>query len=376
MADGLVTLFVCGDVMLGRGVDQVLPHPGDPGLREGSVADARAYVRLAERAHGPIPRPASFGWPWGDALAVLDHLAPEARVINLETTVTRSADFAPGKPVCYRMSPDNVPAVACAHPDACALANNHVLDFGRAGLAETLGVLARAGLRAAGAGRDLTRARQPVAIPVAGGGRAVIFACGAASSGIPPRWAATATRPGVDFLPRLSGAAAGGLIARVQAVKRPGDIVVVSLHWGSNWGYGVEQDQVRFAHRLIDGGADLIYGHSSHHPRPIEVYRGRLILYGCGDAINDYEGIRGYEQFRGDLRLLYFASLAAGTGTLAALRMVPMQAKNMRLHHASAADSQWLQAVLERISRRFGSRISHQPDGALILRPPPADRAR
>ena len=138
----------------------------------------------------------------------------------------------------------------------------------------------------------------------------------------------------------------------------------------------MEQDQVRFAHRLIDGGADLIYGHSSHHPRPVEVYRGRLVLYGCGDAINDYEGISGYEQFRGDLRLLYFASLAADTGTLAALRMVPMQARNMRLHHASAADSQWMQAALERVSHRFGSHISHQPDGTLILCPPPADRAR
>ena len=173
MADGLVTLFVCGDVMLGRGVDQILPHPGDPELREGSAGDARAYVRLAERAHGPIPRPASFCWPWGDALAVLDHVAPDARVINLETSVTRSADFARGKPVCYRMSPENVPAVACAHPDACALANNHVLDFGRTGLAETLDVLASAGLPAVGAGRDITQARQPVAVPVPGGGRAV-----------------------------------------------------------------------------------------------------------------------------------------------------------------------------------------------------------
>jgi poly-gamma-glutamate capsule biosynthesis protein CapA/YwtB (metallophosphatase superfamily) len=90
MAGGLVTLFVCGDVMLGRGVDQVLPHPGDPELREGSAGDARAYVRLAERAHGPIPQPASFGWPWGDALAVLDHLAPEARVINLESGAVHS----------------------------------------------------------------------------------------------------------------------------------------------------------------------------------------------------------------------------------------------------------------------------------------------
>jgi poly-gamma-glutamate capsule biosynthesis protein CapA/YwtB (metallophosphatase superfamily) len=376
MARKLVTLFLCGDVMLGRGVDQVLPHPGDPQLRERSVDDARAYVRLAERAHGPIPVSADFSWPWGDALAVLDHVAPDVRVINLETSVTRSASFAPGKPVHYRMSPDNVPAVSVARPDACVLANNHVLDFGHTGLLETLDVLASAGLAGIGAGRDITQARQPAAVPMPGGGRAVIVACGAASSGIPSRWAATATRPGVDFLPSLSDAAAGGLITRVRAARQRGDVVVVSLHWGPNWGHAVDNDQVRFARRLIDGGADLIYGHSSHHPRPVEVYRGRLVLYGCGDAINDYEGISGHEQFRSDLRLLYFASLEADTGALAALRMVPMQARKMRLRHASTADTQWMQAMLERISRPFGSRISHQPDGTLILQPPASDHPR
>jgi poly-gamma-glutamate capsule biosynthesis protein CapA/YwtB (metallophosphatase superfamily) len=78
----------------------------------------------------------------------------------------------------------------------CVLANNHVLDFGRPGLAGTLRTLAAAGLPAAGAGRDAAQARQPAAVPVPGGGRAVVVACGAATSGIPPRWAATATRPG------------------------------------------------------------------------------------------------------------------------------------------------------------------------------------
>jgi len=99
VADGLMTLFFCGDVMLGRGVDQILPRPGDPELRERCAGDARACVRLAERANGPIPRSAGFSWPWGDALDVLDGVAPDARVINLETSVTRSADFAPDKPV-------------------------------------------------------------------------------------------------------------------------------------------------------------------------------------------------------------------------------------------------------------------------------------
>jgi poly-gamma-glutamate capsule biosynthesis protein CapA/YwtB (metallophosphatase superfamily) len=162
---GLVTLFLCGDVMLGRGVDQILPHPGRPQLQEQYVLDARDYVRLAERAHGPVPRPASFAWPWGDALDILGQMAPTARLVNLETSITHSTDFAPGKGVHYRMSPQNLPALAAARPDAIALANNHVLDFGRTGLLDTLATLASAGLRTAGAGRDATQALQPAVIP-------------------------------------------------------------------------------------------------------------------------------------------------------------------------------------------------------------------
>ncbi len=368
MGDRLLTLFLCGDVMTGRGVDQVLPHPGDPGLREPYVGDARAYVRLAERASGHIPRQAGFCWPWGDALRILDDLAPDVRVINLETSITRSSAFAPGKAVHYRMSPGNLPCVAAVRPDACALANNHVLDFGRRGLQDTLDALAGAGLRAVGAGRDAGEARRPVAVPVPGGRRVVIFSCGTSSSGIPADWAAGPGRPGIDFLPDLSDATADDVAGRARAAKRPGDVAVVSVHWGSNWGYDVDPDQVRFAHRLVDGGVDLVHGHSSHHPRPVEVFGGKLVLYGCGDCIDDYEGVTGHEQYRADLRLLYFASLQPGTGTLAALRMAPMQARKLRLHRAPAADAQWLRMVLERASRRFGTRVDLQPDGLLALR--------
>jgi poly-gamma-glutamate capsule biosynthesis protein CapA/YwtB (metallophosphatase superfamily) len=368
MAGGLVTLFLCGDVMSGRGVDQILPHPGHPQLREPCADDARAYVRLAERVNGPIPRPADFSWPWGDALDVLEEMAPDVRVINLETSVTRSSEFAPGKAVHYRMSPDNLPCVAVIRPDACALANNHVLDFGPAGLAETLASLASAGLLAVGAGSDAAQARQLAAVPLPAGRRTVIFSCGTASSGIPARWSATVSQPGVNLLPGLGDEAADQVIAWVRAATQPGDIAVVSIHWGSNWGYHVDRDQARFARRLIDGGVDLIHGHSSHHPRPVQVYRDKLILYGCGDCIDDYEGIPGHEQYRDDLRLLYLASLLPDTGQLAALHMVPMQVRKMRLHRAGRADSQWLATTLDRISRSYGSRIDRDPGGTLNLR--------
>ena len=364
----VVTVFLCGDVMPARGIDQILPHPGDPALREPCVDDARTYVGLAESVNGRIPRPVDFAWPWGDSLQLLDDVAPDVRIVNLETSITRSAEFAPNKGVHYRMSPDNVACLAVLRPSACALANNHVLDFGRAGLVDTLDALSRAGLVAVGAGRDARGAQQPAVIPLASGGRVLVLACGLGSSGIPQSWAAAADRPGVYFLPALTDKVATDLTDQVSLMRRTGDVVVVSIHWGSNWGYDVHPDQRRFAHRLIDGGVDIVHGHSSHHPRPIETYRGKLVLYGCGDFVNDYEGISGHAEFRDDLRLMYFASVHQDTGELAELRMAVMHARRLRLEHASRADSEWLHAALGRVSDHFGTHIELLDDGRLALR--------
>ncbi|GHI08902.1 hypothetical protein AQI88_11690 [Streptomyces cellostaticus] len=369
MREGAVTLFLAGDVMLGRGVDQILAHPGDPGLREAYVRDARDYVALAEAANGPVPRPAGHSWPWGEALAVLERAAPDARVINLETAVTRDGDFAPGKGVHYRMSPANLPALAVVRPDVCVLANNHVLDFGPPGLAETLDCLAAAGLRTAGAGRDAVAAWRPASVPLRAGGRVLVFSFGMPSSGIPHGWAATAERSGVALVTAPTAETAAAFAERLRQAGRPDDIVVASVHWGSNWGYAVSRAEVGFAHALIDAGVDVVHGHSSHHPRPVEVYRDRLVLYGCGDLVDDYEGIGGYERYRDDLRLLYLASLEPGTGRLTGLRMVPLQARRMRLEHASAEDTAWLCAALDRCSRTLGTRVEPGDAGTLTVRP-------
>ncbi|HEY8474902.1 MAG TPA: CapA family protein, partial [Natronosporangium sp.] len=334
MTDPDVTLFLCGDVMVGRGVDQILPHPGDSRLWETHVRDARTYVALAEEVNGPISRPVDFSWPWGDALTVLDEFAPAVRLINLETTITRSDDVAYGKAVHYRMTPENIGCLTVARPQVCALANNHVLDFGYQGLQDTLRTLAAAAIATTGAGTDADRAKRPAVVPIRHG-RVLVVAAGTQSSGIPPAWAATPDRPGVNLLPDLSLTAADELADRLTRAKRPGDLAVVSIHWGSNWGYEVPSEQIGFAHRLIDRGVDLVHGHSSHHPRPIQVYRGKLIIYGCGDFIDDYEGIGTPEHYRDDLRLLYFPTLERATGALLRLRMVPMQARQLRLRHAS-----------------------------------------
>jgi poly-gamma-glutamate capsule biosynthesis protein CapA/YwtB (metallophosphatase superfamily) len=363
-----MTLFLCGDIMTGRGIDQVLPHPGDPVLHEGYATSALDYVTLAERANGPIPRPAEFAYVWGDALAEWARIAPDLRIVNLETAVTTRDDWQRGKGIHYRMNPANVPCLTAAGIDCCVLANNHVLDWGYAGLADTLETLRRAGLQSAGAGRDKAEAAAPAVLTTAKG-RVLVFSFGAQSSGIPPDWAAAAGLPGVNLLADFSPATLRRVAAQVKVVKRPADVVVASIHWGGNWGYAVPEAHQRFAHGLIDlCGVDVVHGHSSHHPLGIEVYRGRPILYGCGDFLNDYEGIAGYEAYRGDLSLMYFLTVDAASGQLLRLWMIPMQTRRFRLNRASAEDTRWLRVVLDREGRRLGSRVEAGPGGSLTLR--------
>jgi poly-gamma-glutamate synthesis protein (capsule biosynthesis protein) len=348
------TLFLCGDVMTGRGIDQILPRPGDPAIREPYMDSALGYVQLAEEANGPIPRPVDASYIWGDALAEFQRVKPQARIINLETAVTCSEDRM-AKGINYRMNPANISSLTAAGIDCCALANNHVLDWGMSGLTETLATLNAARIKTAGAGSSEDEAWAPAVLPLADNRRVFVFSFGTATSGIAKSWAATGTKGGVAFLPDLEQHTVRRIALAVRTHKRPGDLVVVSVHWGGNWGYGIAADEVRFAHALIDGGADLFHGHSSHHPRGVEVFRDRLVVYGCGDFINDYEGISGYEAFRGDLGLMYFPTLDADTGRLLRLELVATQMKRMRVQRASAADSRWLRALLDREGRRFGT---------------------
>ncbi len=362
-----LTLFLCGDVMTGRGIDQILPHPSGHQLFESYVQDAREYVRLAESRHGLINVPVDPAYIWGDALAELARVNPDVRLINLETSITATDDYWRGKGINYRMHPENVGCLTAGGVDVCALANNHVLDYGYGGLTETLETLARANLKTTGAGRNLTDAQRPAIVNLADGVRVLVFALGTATSGIPVAWAARDNRAGVDLLPDLSEATAHRIVERTQKARGARDRVVASIHWGSNWGYDVPDAHVRFAHWLVDGGVDVVHAHSSHHPRPIEVYRGRLVLYGCGDFIDDYEGIGGHEQYRDDLVLMYFATLARATGELIALQMTPMQIRRMTLRRATAPDTTWLREVLDRVSRPYSTRIDLTPSSTLTL---------
>jgi poly-gamma-glutamate capsule biosynthesis protein CapA/YwtB (metallophosphatase superfamily) len=354
--------------MLGRAVDQILLHPGDPRLQELYVDSAEKYVQLAEEVNGPIPAPVDFSYVWGDALEELQRAAPQARIINLETSITKSRDYAP-KGINYKMNPENIACLTAAGVDCCVLANNHVLDFGEAGLRETLDALKQAGLRSAGAGRNVAEAQAPAIIEVAEVGRVLVFAFGCGSSGIPPEWAAGRHKLGVNLLHDLSNRTLESTARLTQAARRKGDVLVASIHWGGNWGYQITRDEVRFAHGLIDvAGFDVVHGHSSHHLKAIEAYRDRPIFYGCGDFINDYEGIGGYEEFRGELAVMYFPRLDRVSGGLVEVTLVPLRISRFQLHRASQEDAAWLVGILDRESARFGTRVSLNDDNSLAIR--------
>lgn len=367
MAQETLTLFLSGDVMTGRGIDQVLPYSVEPTLHERYVNDARRYVQLAEEKSGPIPGEVSYPYVWGDALQILNEADPSIRIINLETSVTTSDEWTRMKGIHYRMHPKNVDLLKTGGIDLCVLANNHVMDYGVSGLKETFETLHTEGITTSGAGVNEASALSPAKIET-GSGNLLVFSYGLRDSGVPPAWNATNNQPGVNYLPDLSDRSLKKVLSEVRGHKYEDDRVIISLHWGGNWGYEIPDAQRNFAHQLIDqGGVDLIHGHSSHHPKGIEVYNDRLILYGCGDLINDYEGIGGKEQYRSELSLMYFPELDA-TGELAGLKMAPMHIKQFQLHQAGREESQWLAERLKRESEKLGCSVRLTEELFLALR--------
>jgi hypothetical protein len=236
-----------------------------------------------------------------------------------------------------------------------------VLDWCRAGLDEALCTLHAAGLRTAGTGSNEAAAWAPLEWAAPDGARVRLLACATESSGVPDDWAAQATRSGIALLPDLSDASAQRFADAMAGPAGERACRIVSIHWGSNWVARVPDAQRRFARRLIDlGAADLVHGHSSHHPLPIEVHRDRAILHGCGDLINDYEGIGSQaRKRRSDVGCLYAATLDAASGRLVALAIVPLQVRRFRLGESDAAARRWALGQFNDSATPWGARGEH-----------------
>ena len=359
-------LFLCGDLMTGRGIDQIMQSPSDPKIYEAYVRDAREYVRLAQTINGKIKIPVNSAYIWGDALKIWHDKNPTFRIGNLETALTVSEDYLSYKGINYRMAPKNAIVFKDAGFDSLSLANNHVLDWGAKGLEETLYTLDNMRIEHAGAGRNIQEAQKP-AILTCDEGRVLHFSFCHSSSGVPYSWEA-GELPGVFLLKDLGESGIDSVREVIGRYRREGDIVIASVHWGGNWGYEIPSSHQRFAKALIDlGGVHILHGHSSHHPRKFELYRGRPIFYGCGDFINDYEGISGHEEFRGNLCFMYFVDLETSPFHLRKVELVCMRMKGMRLERASLEEARWLFDHSVGQSQTLRRKIQFRKTGEIVV---------
>src|ERR687893_416194 len=326
----MITLALTGDVMLGRGVNETLPD-----------------VRPEE--------------PWGDVLPLLD--SADLRIINLECAITehkRPWSRTP-KVFHFRADPSAVEVLRAAHVDCCSLANNHTLDFEERGLLDTLEHLKAAGIRYAGAGLDREEAARP-ALLTARADRTSRVALLAFTDNEPP-FAARPGRPGTNYLPvSLKPDVLRRVKAAVTAAPEAGaGTVVFSNHWGPNMVPRPNDLFRRFAHAVMDRGADVYYGHSAHIFQGVEIYRGKPILYDTGDFIDDYAVD---PRMRNDWSFLFRVSVEEDA--FECLDLIPVKLSYARVDLATGSERETILDRMERLSAEMGTVFARRED-ALIL---------
>jgi poly-gamma-glutamate capsule biosynthesis protein CapA/YwtB (metallophosphatase superfamily) len=234
--------------MVGRGIDQILPHPDDPKIYEPYMKSAKGYVDIAEDKNGKIDKPVDYSYVWGDALKEFDNKKPDLKIINLETSITSSRDYWKHKEIHYKLNPQNIDVLKIAGIDFASLANNHVLDWGYKGLDETIKTLNNAKIKFAGAGIDKSSAEKVVVFDLKGKGRVLIYSCGSITSGIPNEWSAENNKAGVNLIPDYSIDTVRNIKEKFDAIRGKNDISIVSIHWGGNWSYRIPEAHMEFAH--------------------------------------------------------------------------------------------------------------------------------
>lgn len=308
--------------MLGRLIDQLFPQHVHNPEEAGIVAAFRQrHARLREEEYTPAH-------PWGTTLPLL--LQADLTLINLETSATTHDEAWPNKAFNYRVHPANAAAaLQRARVDYASLANNHTLDFGPEGLVETVWTLKKARIAFAGAGETTEEAISPAILGLPRGergtreggqredpaSRSSSAAAGGedrqthaihvwSASDHPRDWASVPTFHLIDYSASIRSRLKRLLTERPRpeantASTRPA-LKIFSVHWGPNYAWQPESEIRTLAHFLIDEcDVDIVHGHSSHHVQGVERPRpGKLIIYGCGDFVDDYAVT---ERFRNDL---------------------------------------------------------------------------
>jgi poly-gamma-glutamate capsule biosynthesis protein CapA/YwtB (metallophosphatase superfamily) len=257
------SMLLMGDVQLGRLVDRIMAAAGPA---------------------GPVK-------VWGNTLRAL--ASADVRILNLECALTRHSVKWPGeKAFHFKVEPKRgVEALQAAHIDGVCLANNHVLDYCAEGAMETLAVLDAAHIAHAGAGPSLAAARAPGYISTSVPGVRIALL---SMEDNEPEWRAGEGSGEVgtnhlDVDPNPEGEALTWLRSAIAEAKVNGaTLIVLACHWGTNWVLRPSSRFVAFAHRALDAGVDVLFGHSPHVAQGVELYHGKVAVYGAGDFIDDY----------------------------------------------------------------------------------------
>jgi len=319
-----ITLAFTGDVMLGRLMNQVMKNYG-------------------------------IDYVWGDLRNELKDA--NLTLINLECAITESNkkwDMWP-KVFFFKMSPKHKSVLKKAGVDYACLANNHILDFKEKGLLESIKFLKELKIRYGGAGKNLNEAKKPV-----------IFKLNNLKIGIiafqdnHSDWEAGKNKPGTFYL-EVSDKGLEKIKPLIEKNKKNVDIMIVSAHWGPNMVEYPSEKHIDFAHSLIDTGVDIFYGHSSHVFQGIERYKNGLILYDCGEFIDDY----AVDEFlRNDLSFLFKVKIK---NKIKELELIPIIIKNFQVNKAKGKEAKEINEMMKKRSRIFKTKFIEKNKG-LILR--------
>jgi poly-gamma-glutamate synthesis protein (capsule biosynthesis protein) len=267
------------------------------------------------------------------------------RFCNLECAISdRGVRRSPEtKAFHFRSDTKNVEVLKRAGIDAVSLANNHILDFGEPALRDTLDILDRNRIHHAGAGCDAAEAEAPAVFRI-GDKTAAFFAF----TDNEPGWKAAEGKPGIHFLPAdLENRDVKRFRSLVEQAREKKDLVVVSAHWGPNWGREVPEEHAALAHCLVDSGADVVFGHSAHVFRAVEIYRDRPILYSTGDFVDDY-AVDRIE--RNDESFVFLVELGEGEET-----RVVLYPTTIREFQANLAEGARARSIAEKMQCRCRS---------------------
>ena len=297
---------------------------------------------------------------WGD---VLPHLAQaDLRIVNLECALTTHLQpwSRTDKMFHFRADPEAVRVLQAAHIDACALANNHILDYEEQGLRDTLHILDATGIRHAGAGANAAEAATPAILEAHGDSPCRVALLSYTDN--EPDFAATFEYSGTNYLEVSLHAETLTRIAEniAQARAQGADLVVFSNHWGANFVERPSPEFRSFAKRVIELGADIYHGHSAHICQGIEIYQGKPILYDTGNFIDDYAV---HPRLRNDRSCLF--KLMFKKGKFCRIELLPVSLSVARVALASGKEFEAICARMEMLCAEFGTKLM-RTDGRLV----------